>query len=399
MARRTRVERNTKETQISVDLELDGTGKRSIDTPLPFLTHMLDAFARHGVFDLAIQAAGDIEIDGHHTVEDIGLVLGNAFEQALGDRAGIVRYGSATLPMDEVLVTVAVDFCGRPAFVWKVPGPRRQVDRHVRLRAREGVLRGVRDAGSVQPARQRALRRQRAPHDRVHLQGVRPRVRCGHAHRSAPGGCDSVDQGYADGVIAILDVCSGNLRSVERALAHVGGEVVVTRDPDVVRRADKLVVPGQGAFGVFMRGLVERGLGDVLRERIAAGTPYLGICLGLQVLFEHSEEGDCAGLGILRGKVDAPRARRSAAQDPAHGLEPRARAPEPVRGLDDGAYVYFVHSYRVVPADRAVIALEAEHGVQFCAAIQHGQPVRLSVPSREEPGGRPAHAARVRGGA
>ncbi len=122
MARRTRIERNTKETQISVDLELDGTGKRSIKTPLPFLSHMLDAFARHGVFDLDVQAAGDVEIDGHHTVEDIGLVLGSAFEQALGDRAGLVRYGWATLPMDEVMVTVALDFCGRPAFVWKVQG-------------------------------------------------------------------------------------------------------------------------------------------------------------------------------------------------------------------------------------------------------------------------------------
>jgi imidazoleglycerol-phosphate dehydratase len=122
VARRTRIERNTKETQISVDLDLDGTGKRSIKTPLPFLTHMLDAFARHGVFDVEVQATGDIEIDGHHTVEDIGLVLGNAFEQALGDRAGLVRYGWATLPMDEVMVTVAVDFCGRPAFVWKVQG-------------------------------------------------------------------------------------------------------------------------------------------------------------------------------------------------------------------------------------------------------------------------------------
>jgi imidazoleglycerol-phosphate dehydratase len=120
--RRTKLERNTKETQIAIEIDLDGTGARTIQTPLPFLTHMLDAFARHGVFDLTVAAQGDIEIDGHHTVEDIGLVLGNAFEQSLGDRAGIVRYGSATLPMDEVLVTVAVDFCGRPAFVWRVQG-------------------------------------------------------------------------------------------------------------------------------------------------------------------------------------------------------------------------------------------------------------------------------------
>jgi imidazoleglycerol-phosphate dehydratase len=122
VARRTRLDRNTKETQIAVELDLDGTGRRSIQTPLPFLTHMLDAFARHGVFDLEISAAGDIEIDGHHTVEDTGLALGSAFEQALGDRGGIVRYGFATLPMDEVLVTVAVDFCGRPAFMWNVNG-------------------------------------------------------------------------------------------------------------------------------------------------------------------------------------------------------------------------------------------------------------------------------------
>ena len=122
VARRSRIERNTKETQIGVELELDGTGKRSISTPIPFLTHMLDAFARHGVFDVDITAAGDIEIDGHHTVEDVGLVLGSTFEQALGDRAGIVRYGWATLPMDEVMVTVAIDFCGRPAFVWGVKG-------------------------------------------------------------------------------------------------------------------------------------------------------------------------------------------------------------------------------------------------------------------------------------
>lgn len=123
MAPRTsRIERNTKETQITVELGLDGSGARSIDTPLPFLSHMLDAVARHGVFDLGVHARGDLEIDGHHTVEDVGLVLGAAFKDALGDRAGIARYGWATLPMDEVLVTVAVDFSGRPAFVWNVTG-------------------------------------------------------------------------------------------------------------------------------------------------------------------------------------------------------------------------------------------------------------------------------------
>jgi len=120
--RRARVERNTKETQIVVELGLDGAGTRQLDTPVPFLTHMLDALARHGLFDLTVAARGDVEIDAHHTVEDLGLVLGQAYREALEDRAGIARYGWATLPMDETLVTAAIDFSGRPAFVWKVDG-------------------------------------------------------------------------------------------------------------------------------------------------------------------------------------------------------------------------------------------------------------------------------------
>jgi len=116
--RRATVERITKETQIRLTLGLDGSGQRSINTPLPFLNHMLDAVARHGLYDLTVEAQGDIEIDGHHTVEDIGICLGMAFKEALGDKKGIVRYGSAVIPMDETLVNAAVDFGGRAAFVY-----------------------------------------------------------------------------------------------------------------------------------------------------------------------------------------------------------------------------------------------------------------------------------------
>jgi len=116
------LERKTAETEITVRLDLDGTGVRDAQTPLPFFNHMLDAFARHGLFDLAVRARGDVEVDAHHTVEDVGLVLGAAFKDALGDRRGIVRYGSASIPMDETLATCAVDFGGRPAFVWRVAG-------------------------------------------------------------------------------------------------------------------------------------------------------------------------------------------------------------------------------------------------------------------------------------
>ena len=121
------VTRTTSETNISVGIDLDGTGQSSIVTPLPFLTHMVNQIARHGLFDLNVEAAGDVEIDGHHTTEDLGITLGEALNVALGDKKGIHRYGSATLPMDEALVTCALDLSGRSFFVWKVPLPKAKV--------------------------------------------------------------------------------------------------------------------------------------------------------------------------------------------------------------------------------------------------------------------------------
>ncbi len=124
MGRHAKLERKTRETQIRVEVDLDGSGQHRIDTPLPFLSHMLDQLGRHGMLDLTVQASGDVEIDGHHTTEDIGIAIGQAVAQALGDRAGIRRYGSATLPMDEACVTCALDLSGRPYFVWRVALPK-----------------------------------------------------------------------------------------------------------------------------------------------------------------------------------------------------------------------------------------------------------------------------------
>lgn len=118
--RKARVERNTSETQIIVEINLDGSGKTQIDTPLPFLSHMLEQIPRHGLFDLMVSAQGDIQIDGHHTTEDIGIVLGKAVLEALGDRKGIRRYGAATLPMDEARASCCMDLSGRTYFVWEV---------------------------------------------------------------------------------------------------------------------------------------------------------------------------------------------------------------------------------------------------------------------------------------
>lgn len=114
MARSAKIDRETKETKISVALELDGTGKSDISTGIGFFDHMLEGFSRHGFFDLNCHVSGDLQVDGHHTVEDTGIVLGQAIARAVGDKRGIRRYGSFILPMDETLVLCAVDLCGRP---------------------------------------------------------------------------------------------------------------------------------------------------------------------------------------------------------------------------------------------------------------------------------------------
>ena len=176
-------------------------------------------------------------------------------------------------------------------------------------------------------------------------------------------------------MIAVVDVCAGNLRSVEKALAAVGGDVVVTADPEVVRKADKLVVPGQGAIGPFVAGLAARGLEAPLRAALARGVPYLGICLGMQVLFDESEEGGgVAGLGLIAGRVERLRPRDPALKIPHMGWNQlhRHRADALLADVPEGAEVYFVHSYHAVPADPGVIVLTTDHGGPVCAAVRQG---------------------------
>lgn len=121
MSQRTaKVERNTLETQIQIEINLDGTGTANFQTGVPFLDHMLDQVARHGLVDMDINAKGDLEIDAHHTVEDIGITLGQAFAKALGDKKGLVRYGHSYVPLDEALSRVVIDFSGRPGLFYEV---------------------------------------------------------------------------------------------------------------------------------------------------------------------------------------------------------------------------------------------------------------------------------------
>jgi len=125
--RKAKVNRGTKETQISVNLDLDGQGKAELDIKIPFLEHMLDQVARHGMFDITIKAKGDLEIDAHHTVEDVGITLGQAFTQALSDKKGIRRYGHAYVPLDEALSRVVLDCSGRPGLDYNAKYPRARI--------------------------------------------------------------------------------------------------------------------------------------------------------------------------------------------------------------------------------------------------------------------------------
>jgi imidazoleglycerol-phosphate dehydratase len=117
------IERQTRETQISLTIDLDGSGQSQVSSGVPFFDHMLDAIARHGLFDLKLEATGDLQVDAHHTVEDVGIVFGQAVAQCLADKAGITRFGSATVPMDEALVLAAVDISGRGQLQWDVELP------------------------------------------------------------------------------------------------------------------------------------------------------------------------------------------------------------------------------------------------------------------------------------
>lgn len=123
--RQAEVSRNTKETQITLSINLDGKGDGLIDTGIPFFDHMLDAFCRHGLFDIKVDAEGDLEVDYHHLIEDVGIVLGQAFKKAIGDKVGIKRYGHYSLPMDDSLSDCAVDLCNRPYLVYNVKSPTR----------------------------------------------------------------------------------------------------------------------------------------------------------------------------------------------------------------------------------------------------------------------------------
>jgi len=177
-------------------------------------------------------------------------------------------------------------------------------------------------------------------------------------------------------MIAIVDYGMGNLRSVSKAFQNQGFDVSVTKDPGVINSASGLVLPGQGAFGDCVRSLEENGIFETIREYIESGKPYLGICLGLQVLFEESEESPgVSGLGLLKGRVVRfPLFKKERLKVPHMGWNGIEIRKETVilEGIPDGSWFYFVHSYYPVPEDEGVIAITCSYGLQFTAAISTG---------------------------
>ena len=151
-----RISRTTKETDIELSVDLDGTGTTDVETGIGFFDHMLTAFGRHGLFDLSVRCAGDLEVDGHHSVEDVGIVMGQAFAQALGDKRGIRRFGDIALPMDEALILAAVDISGRGQLFWNAQVPPVMVGSFDATLAKEFFIAFAANAGVTLHVRQLA---------------------------------------------------------------------------------------------------------------------------------------------------------------------------------------------------------------------------------------------------
>lgn len=179
-------------------------------------------------------------------------------------------------------------------------------------------------------------------------------------------------------MIAVIDYDMGNLRSVSKALEHLGEKVCVTRDPQKIKSSAKIILPGVGAFPVCMDNLEKYGLAGPIRSHIESGKWFLGICLGLQLLFEEScEFGPVKGLGILRGRVVkfALNGGQGGLKIPHMGWNRVYKAASQrsvplLNGIDDGAYFYFVHSYYVEPADSSIVVTQTDYGVRFCSSIR-----------------------------
>ena len=355
------LERNTNETQIELTLNLDGAGRYEVDTGWGVLNHMLELFARHGRFDLVLTCHGDVEVDYHHTAEDIGIALGQAFARALGEMRGIQRYGSFYLPMDEALVLCAVDLSGRCTLNWDVHCKTEKVGDFDVECASEFWLGFARNV----PATLHFV--QFAGENTHHILEACFKG-AGHALAAA--------HERTAGMTAIIDYGVGNLFSLRSSLTHLGLEAVVTADAQTIRKADRLILPGVGAFGDAMDKLSATGLVPVIREQ-AAQKPLLGICLGMQLLFEKSYEyGEHEGLGFVKGEVCPlePDLKDKTLKVPQIGWNALhiVRDDPLFRYIREGEYVYYVHSYYGKNCTESTLAV-SDYSIPVTGVVRAGR--------------------------
>ena len=376
------VERNTRRPASRRSVGLDGSGRYDVATGIGFLDHMLEQLSRHSLIDLSLKAEGDLHIDYHHTTEDTGIVIGQAVAQALGDRKGITRYGSALIPMDETLTRVALDLSNRPYLVWKVDFSRDKLgemdtelfkewfqafaqhagvtlhvetlygvnNHHIVESCFKGLARALRQALEIDPRKAEA----KCPRPRARSRGPgafhdrrRRRLRLGQPALGRQGAWRGPPPRPA---------CRPTDRGDGRPRRAVG-------------RADRFVLPGVGAFADCRRGLLAiDGLWQAVEEAaVARGRPFLGICVGMQLMASHGlEHGRHPGFGWIAGEVAPLDAGRRVAQDPPHGLERAERSKDrTIRSCKTcrrDTHVYFVHSYAVTAADAAAVLAECDYG-------------------------------------
>ncbi len=361
-------------------------------TGVPFLDHMLDLFAKHGFFDLTVQATGDLEVDQHHTVEDVGLTLGQAFREALGDKEGIRRFGQATRAARR-----GAGVGRRRPERAAVPGLRARARARARrqLRHQPGARlpARVRERAEAEPARRLHPRPQPAPHDRGGVQGAR-RARSTWRRSSIrasraccrPRACCDRDRRLRRRQPAQRRQGARARRGRRAARASTCASA---RRPREIERARRGRAAGRRCVRRLHDEPARVRLDDVVAARDRSGKPFLGICVGMQILFEESEEfGPVAGLGVLPGQVVRFRSRD--VKIPHMGwnaLSHAAGAAPALAGIPTGpTSTSCTRTTPSRPIRRMIAATATYGGEEFTAAVGARQPVRDPVPSREEPG-------------
>ena len=377
--------RSTKETTSRSRSTSTGAGRRRCRPGIPFFDHMVEQLGRHGGFDLEVEASGDLSVDLHHTVEDVGIVLGEALAEALGDKRGSRRYASRSCPSTRR--PSRSPWTCRVARSWSTrspspPTPRVSASRPSTPSWSRSSSRALATAAGMTLHVRMPQRSQHAPHRRgdVQVRGPLP-ARRGRGR----GRCPPVDQGHpvaAGHVLAVIDYGIGNLRSAVKAMGHVGERPRWSTDPDELDGADGVVLPGVGAFGRCAEALDAGGWRAPLRGAIEAGVPFLGICVGFQLLYER-----LGRVARVRRASASSRARSlgwpegsSCPQIQWNQLELGARRAAPLPS-SAGDWMYFVHSYAPPVGDETVAV--CDYGGEVAAAVERGQAFRLPVPPRE----------------